>query len=387
MAIIAIARDFNNVPNIVRVVAENTLAEVAAANYVLNQADELAALNAGEWTWLVGDVILVQASDGNQFFLFDGDDFTTFTQLPGGNGEVTLPVVAGNFAVFDGTLGALEDSGFLPSDATKTNVVMAGSATQVNYIAHFVDVNGTVDDTAANIQNDGNIQAGKSGTAGTLISFPTTAANGSLIISALNAGGAFNTTLRNSVMGQSSVISLPDPGAATANVLLDTGAANIIAKQQFLGINDVINFGTGTWTTTRIAQGNYVKRHTAAAETSIIAVDINPIIVAAAAKGFRLDSFDIIYSIGTLAMTAHTATLDRIAYANNVAVSVTSIPITATLATATQANPYVTNCTVTTPAFDITADSKYSLEITANNQATTAYDFYGVVLRFSQTIA
>lgn len=224
MAIIAIARDFNNVPNIVRVVAENTLAEVAAADYVLNQADELAALNAGEWTWLVGDLILVQASDGDQFFQFDGDDFTTFIQLPGGNGEVTLPVVAGNFAVFDGTLGALEDGGFVPSDATKTSVVMAGSATQVNYIAHFIDTAGTVDDTAANIQNDGNIQAGKSGVAGTLISFPTTAANGSLIISALNAGGAFNTTLRNSVMGQSSVISFPDPGVAATKVLLTDSA-------------------------------------------------------------------------------------------------------------------------------------------------------------------
>jgi len=183
------------------------------------------------------------------------------------------------------------------------------------------------------------------------------------------------------------VLSFPDPGAATANVLLDTGAANIIAKQQFLGLGDVLTFGTGTWTVTRIAQGNYVMRHTAADETSIIAIDITPAIVVAASKGFRLDSFDYIYSIGTLAMDAHSLTLDRIAYANNVAVSVTSIAGTYTLATATQANPYVTNCTVTTPAFDVTADSKYVIEITANNSATSAYDFYGVMLRFSQTIA
>lgn len=70
----------------------------------------------------------------------------------------------------------------------------------------------------------GNVSAGSSGNAGTLISFPATAANGSLIISALNAGGAFNTTIRNSVMGQSTVYSLGDIGAATGGIPVATAA-------------------------------------------------------------------------------------------------------------------------------------------------------------------
>jgi len=245
---------------------------------------------------------------------------------------------------------------------------------------------GTITSSGAITSTAGNITSGSSGDAGNFISFPATAANGTFIFEALNAGAAFNTTLRNSTMGQSSVLSFPDPGAATANVLLDTGAANILAMQQFVGIQSVLLFGTGTWTTTRIAQGNYVKRHTPGDETSIIGVDITPAIRVAASKGFRLDSFDLIYAIAANALDAHSATLDRIAYVNNVAVSVTSIPITATLATATQANPYVTNCTVTTPAFDVTADSKYILEVTVNNAAASEYDYYGVMLRFSQTI-
>lgn len=259
--------------------------------------------------------------------------------------------------------------------------------TIANHIATYTNTTGTLSEDPATAISGGNIQAGLSGTAGTLISFPSTAANGSLIISALNAGGAFDTTIRNSVMGQSSVVSIPDPGAATANFLLDTGTANILAMQEFVSINEVLSFGTGTWTTTRIAQGNYVKRHTPGDETSIIGIDITPMIRTATSKGFRLDSFDVIYSIGTAAMDAHTVTLDRIAYANNVAVSITSIAITATLATATQANPYVTNATINTPAFDNTADSKYIIEVTANNGATTEYDFYGIMLRFSQTVA
>lgn len=232
----------------------------------------------------------------------------------------------------------------------------------------------------------GDITSGSSGNAGNFISFPATAANGTFIFEALNAGGAFNTTLRNSTMGQSSVLSFPDPGAATANVLLDTGAANILAKQEFVSINEVLSFGTGTWTTTRVAQGNYVKRHTPGDETSIIGIDITPVIRVAASKGFRLDSFDIIYAIAANALDAHSVTLDRIAYVNNVAVSVTSIAITASLATATQANPYVTNGTVDVPAFDVTADSKYVMEVTVNNAAASEYDFYGVMLRFSETI-
>lgn len=231
MAITSASRDWGTTgPNIVRITATNTLAEMAASGYVTTQADELAALNSGTWEWVVGDLIAAAASDGSEFFRFDGDDFTTFIQLPGGNGEVTLPVVSGDFVMFDGTLGALNDLGFSASDASKTRVVMAGSAVQVGYIAHFVDIAGTIDDTAGAVINAGNIQAGLSGTAGTLISFPATAANGSLIVAAVNAGGAFNTTISNAAsVGQSQVISIPDSGASTANFIVSklTGTQHI----------------------------------------------------------------------------------------------------------------------------------------------------------------
>lgn len=259
------------------------------------------------------------------------------------------------------------------------------SAATANFI--ISNASGTQSIATGSLQlTAGNLTAGSSGSAGTVSSFSSTASRGSLKLAAVANTGDTLTTISNAAMGQASVVSIPDPGAATANFLLDAGSANILAMQQFVGISNVLSFGTGTWTVTRIAQGNYVSRHTAGDETSIIGIDITPEIRVAASKGFRLDSFDYIYSIGTLAMDAHSATLDRIAYANNVAVSITSIPITVTLATATQANPYVTNATVDTPAFDITADSKYIIEVTANNSATSAYDFYGVMLRFSKTI-
>lgn len=144
------------------------------------------------------------------------------------------------------------------------------------------------------------------------------------------------------------------------------------------------NFATGTWTYTRIAEANYVMRHTATAETSIISVDLTSLLRTTASKGYQLNTIDYIYSVGTAAMTSHSCTLDKVNYANNAAVTITSVPVTGTLQTATQANPYVTTVTVTTPAFNVTGDSHYILEISTQNAATTAYDFYGIVLNLSR---
>jgi len=124
------------------------------------------------------------------------------------------------------------------SNPALPTVASVSGATTANALAVFADTAGTIKDqtTASTLGfgltissgnfavSAGNVTAGSSGNAGTLISFPATAANGSLIISALDAGDAFNTTIRNSVMGQSTVYSLPDIGAATGGIPVSTGA-------------------------------------------------------------------------------------------------------------------------------------------------------------------
>lgn len=185
--------------------------------------------------------------------------------------------------------------------------------------------------------------------------------------------------------------SLTNTGSMTVTGNLGvTGSVTSSTEQtdysEWWGLTCVINFSAGTWTTTRNAEADYVKRKTAAADTTIIGMDITPIIRSTASKGLKLTSFDVVYKIGTLALNAHTATLDKVNYANNAATTVTSVPLTGSLATATQANPYVTNIAVTTPAYDTTADSKYVLELTVNAQATSAFDFYGVMFKFSQNL-
>ena len=138
--------------------------------------------------------------------------------------SVILPVVSGHFANFSGTSGAIADDGYLPSNAAKTRVVMANGATIANHIATYTDITGTVGEDAGTAINGGNIQAGLSGTAGTLASFPATASNGSFIFAAINNAGGFNSTFSNSNIGQATVYSLPDPGSTTANIILSKNA-------------------------------------------------------------------------------------------------------------------------------------------------------------------
>lgn len=135
------------------------------------------------------------------------------------------------------------DSWTYNSNASAGSVTFSGPASTANALAVFSDtagnlkaasttttlgqalsVTGAVTASGAITSTAGNITSGSSGDAGTFISFPATAANGTLIFAAANAGGAFNTTVSNATsVGQNQVISIPDSGAATAKFLLDTG--------------------------------------------------------------------------------------------------------------------------------------------------------------------
>lgn len=155
--------------------------------------------------------------------------------------------------------------------------------------------------------------------------------------------------------------------------------------RKFLGLRDVLNYSAGVWTLTRIAQGDYAQRKTAAAETTIIGIDITKEFRATSLRGFKLNSFDVIYRNTTAALVAHTITLDRISYTDSGVVTVTTVPLTGSLLLTTNANPRVTSIEVTTPIY--AAGDKYIMELTVNAAATSVYDFIGIVLRFSQTLS
>ena len=118
-----------------------------------------------------------------------------------------------------------------PSTGNYSLVNMSSSGEVVlpvsaNHLATYVGTTGAIGDDAATAINGGNIQAGLSGTAGHLASFPATAAKGSLRLTGVANTGDTVTTISNAAMGQASVVSIPDPGASTATFLLNTSAGD-----------------------------------------------------------------------------------------------------------------------------------------------------------------
>lgn len=154
-----------------------------------------------------------------------GDDTTKGQLLAYGgasNGHIIINPVGntGNTAITiqnavygQATVLTIPDPG-----AVSANFIMSASSSPQSMSGGLTLSSGNI--TAS----QGNVIAGSSGNAGTMTSFPGTAANGSFIFKAINNTGNFASTLSNSNIGQATIYSLPDAGAATANVLV-AGAA------------------------------------------------------------------------------------------------------------------------------------------------------------------
>lgn len=81
------------------------------------------------------------------------------------------------------------------------------------------------------------LNLGASGTAGTQTIYPATAANGTFVLSATNNASNFAATLTNAAIGQATVYTLPDPGAATDNIATLKTANVFTAAQQINTLN------------------------------------------------------------------------------------------------------------------------------------------------------
>ena len=177
-----------------RAADQQNIEQLKAGEYVAVGAG---SVNAGNFYTLVEP--LPQAI-GVDAIVFNADPSAGGVSFSNG------PSVANAIPVFSDTSGNIKPANAAPVTLGQ-NLAVTGTGV----------FSGALSSTA------GNITSGSSGDAGTFISFPATAGNGTLILQAVNAGGAFNTTIASGTIGQSSVITIPDPGAATANFMLDAG--------------------------------------------------------------------------------------------------------------------------------------------------------------------
>ncbi len=140
MAIISILRDTPNNVSFVRVITTNTLSQVATANYIANQMDNIRALNSGFWQWYTSDILAVSASDGNALFTFTDATFASLNEYSGGSSGNILPGLMNNFAYY-------ASAGTTLSPITIANArILLG----ITGIMDWVDVTGTTQVMATN---------------------------------------------------------------------------------------------------------------------------------------------------------------------------------------------------------------------------------------------
>ena len=124
-------------------------------------------------------------------------------------------------------------SNALHGQASVYSIPDSGAAT-ANFI--LSKLTGTQHITVGALQVDaGVISSGIStgGTAGGFIAYPSTTTNGSLRLTPVGNVGNFAASISNIVgLGQASVYTLPDPGAATANFIIDHGTQAMAAGSQ-----------------------------------------------------------------------------------------------------------------------------------------------------------
>lgn len=120
--------------------------------------------------------------------------------------------------------GASTANGLVAFSDTAGNIK---EPTTTTTLGQSLSITGALTASTAITATDGPITSGSSGNAGTFISFPATAANGTLILAAANAGGAFNTTISNGTMAQSTAYTIGDIGAATGGIPVSTGAVRM----------------------------------------------------------------------------------------------------------------------------------------------------------------
>lgn len=132
---------------------------------------------------------------------------------------------ASKAVVLDGSKGI--------STITSATITTLTSTTGNITTGNFTTVNAT------------NVDAGASGTAGTVDIFPTTASKGKLAISCTDQTGNTTVGLVAGAMGQATVLTINDPGSATASVLTDKGVGGTLTARCTAQI-DATSGTTGT---------------------------------------------------------------------------------------------------------------------------------------------
>lgn len=222
------------VPNIACIATNDTVAQVTTAGY-LNHAQQNGAALSESTMCLVSTKTSPSSASTQVGWLEVSYTAPNWSLVPsGGPGTVVLPTI-------------------------------------VNHIATYTNTTGTLSEDASTAINGGNIQAGLSGTAGALYSFPGTASKGKLILAGVANTGNTDVTISNAAHGQATVYSIPDVGASTGQFLVKTAtlvSGNVIVASGTAGKVVDGGFAVKANTTASYAGGGTSNAFTATGLTS-----------------------------------------------------------------------------------------------------------------------
>ena len=128
------------------------------------------------------------------------------------------------------------------------------SLTTIGNIAIYSDTLGTLSQNATTAINAGSIQAGLSGSSGSLISYPQTSGTGSLNITAASNVGNFSVSIANASNAQTTTYTIPDPSTTVSSFILNRTNKSFNTGQNITGSINI----TGTNTSTSYTSGSLV---------------------------------------------------------------------------------------------------------------------------------
>ena len=158
MGISSITRDWGIVPNMVRIQTSDSLGVVSAANYILSQQANIVAANNGLFEWVASDQVLVNAADGNGFFMISSN-FNSLIPSPSlspvqsgitalaGGGQTGAPLLTPGFNVIS-VVATTGDSVDLPVDVLGQTVIVHNSG--ANSANVFPSLDGNINALSAN---------------------------------------------------------------------------------------------------------------------------------------------------------------------------------------------------------------------------------------------
>lgn len=138
----------NVAPRRCTIITTDNLATITAAGYLNNQNTLGNNISVSDIFDIYYSYNINSKTGTFGMFTVSYSASSGFTLVAWSNpGDVLLPVVSGDFAIFNGVTGQIKDGGFSPSNAALANVVMQSGASVIGNLSQYNDVLGTLVDS------------------------------------------------------------------------------------------------------------------------------------------------------------------------------------------------------------------------------------------------